>query len=86
MTFYTYMIRNFLKEDSPEGDLAKDMKRDKDTFPRNGTGKFTGNHNMIRRYLEMNHACADCLDVFESCWKEYEGCERSRLKKPSLRQ
>ena len=34
MNFYNYMTRNFIDEDSPRGDLAKDMKMDKATFPK----------------------------------------------------
>lgn len=29
MTFYTFMIRNHLNEDTPAGDLAQDMRREK---------------------------------------------------------
>lgn len=79
MTFYTWMMRNYKNDNSPAGDLADDMYRDKDRFPRNGTGKFQGWHNQIRGYLETEGACDACLDVFEDCWEEYEICERKRL-------
>ena len=76
MKFYTYMMRNHYGEQSPAGDLAGDIKRDKDSFPRLGIGK----HDEIRWYLDMQGACDACLDVFEKCWKEYEQCEKKRLK------
>lgn len=48
MNFYNYMTRNFIDEDSPRGDLAKDMKMDKAAFPKNGVGKFDGWYKIIR--------------------------------------
>jgi len=80
MTFYTYMMRNHSGQDTPAGDLADDMKWDKENFPRNGVGKFDGWHSLIRRYLEREGACYDCLRVFEECWRDYELTERRRLK------
>ena len=35
MNFYNYMIRNYKTSDSPAGDLARDMARDSEHFPRN---------------------------------------------------
>jgi uncharacterized protein YozE (UPF0346 family) len=71
MQFYTWMIKNYLNESSPKGDLANDMKGD-DSFPRNTyPGKYNGWHNLIRGYLERNNACTDCLETFEECWEEY---------------
>lgn len=81
MSFYTFMMKNHKGKDTPEGDLAADMKRDKDRFPKNGAGKFDGWHRLIREHLEMRGACDACLAVFESCWREYELCERKRLKR-----
>ena len=81
MTFYTWMMRNYKGDVSPAGDLATDMERDKEGFPRNGAGKFQGWHDLILRYLELQGACWECIEVFEECWKEYELCERKRLKR-----
>ena len=47
MTFYTYMTRNYLNEDSPAGDLAQDMRHEKETFPRNRSCKFDGWYQLI---------------------------------------
>ena len=61
MTFYTYMTRNYLNEDSPAGDLAQDMYREKETFPRNRPCKFDGWYRLIRSYLLQKNACMECL-------------------------
>lgn len=82
MTFYTYMMRNHLGHDTAEGDLAADMKAERESFPRNGVGKFKGWHDLIRTYLKRKGAHYACLQVFEECWEEYEECERKRLKRP----
>ena len=78
MTFYRYMMRNHRGADTPEGDLADDMMRDRERFPKNGKGKFDGWHKLIRGYLEKSGACAECLSVFENCWEEYVRCEKSK--------
>lgn len=76
MTFYTFMMRNHRGKDTPQGDLADDMFRDREKFPRNGKGKYEGWHTVLRRYLEAKQACRDCLEVFEGCWKDYVKCEK----------
>lgn len=81
MRFYTYMMRNHLKEDGPAGDLARDMHDDKETFPMNGIGKFVGWHPLILNYLERRGACDACLEVFENCWEEYVAAEKARRKR-----
>ena len=81
MNFYNWMMRNHRDEDTPAGDLAADMEHVKDSFPRNGTGKFDGWHRLIRSYLVQRHACSECLEVFEECWEEYVECEKSRLNR-----
>lgn len=81
MTFYTFMIRNHLNEDTAEGDLAEDMHRNKEEFPRNRACKFDGWHSLIRSYLERKNACRECLETFEECWKEYVQCEKKRLNR-----
>ena len=83
MTFYRFMMRNYRGTDTPEGDLANDMMRDRERFPKNGTGKFDGWHKLIREHLVSAGACADCLAVFESCWEEYVRCEKNKSSKNS---
>ena len=59
MTFYTFMMRNHRGKNTPEGDLAGDIFQDRESFPRNGKGKFDGWHRILRGYLERQHACSD---------------------------
>lgn len=86
MTFYTYMTRNYLNEDSPAGDLAQDMRHEKETFPRNRSCKFDGWYQLIRSYLLRKNACMGCLATFDECWEEYVRCEKKRLNKNLQRQ
>jgi uncharacterized protein YozE (UPF0346 family) len=65
VSFYKFMITNFLKDDSPAGDLALDMKGDRD-FPR-----FSINYERCRDHLERCAACSACFDTFEECWNRY---------------
>ena len=81
MTFYTYMRRTYGGADSPEGDFAEDLLRDKESFPRNSSCKFTGWHDQIRNYLSRHNACRECLEVFEKCWTEYVKREERRLER-----
>jgi len=78
MTFYTFMMKTYRSDDSPAGDLARDMKSDAATFPRNGKGKFEGWRTIIRDYLMDRGACDNCLATFDECWKEYMKCEKRR--------
>lgn len=64
-SFRSYMIRNHINDDSPEGDLARDIKRD-ETFP-----KTAGSHQFIWYYLLTHGACRECLKTFDACWKRY---------------
>jgi len=64
-SFYKFITMNFMKDDSPLGDLARDMKRDRD-FPR-----FSINYDRVRDYLERCAACSDCFDAFEEGWNRY---------------
>ena len=81
MTFYTFMMKNHRMEQTPSGDLARDMYEDKEHFPRNGTGKFDGWHRILRIYLVRHNTCRECLAVLEECWKDYVVCEKSRLSR-----
>ena len=86
MSFYRFMMRSYRGTETPEGDLAHDMERDREHFPKNGKGKFDGWHKLIREHLETCDACSDCLNVFERCWKEYVACEKSRSSKSLCKQ
>ena len=79
MNFRNWLRKNYIDENSPEGDFARDVWSDK-KFPSNGLRKFDGWHRIFEGYLTRAGACSDCMNVFEKCWKEYELCERKRLK------
>ena len=64
-SFYKCMIMNFLEDDSPLGDLARDMKSDRD-FP-----KFSVTYDRIMNHLERCAACSDCFDTFNEGWNRY---------------
>ncbi len=81
MTFYTFMTRNYKNADSPAGDLARDIRRDSEKFPRNRPCKHKGWHEQLYQYLVESNACRDCLNTFEECWEEYVKCEKKRLKR-----
>ena len=66
MTFYDWMIRNYEGENSPRGDLADDMKRDKEF-----TNSSPNTEDWIRWHLFLNNACRECIDAFKDCWKIY---------------
>ena len=68
MTFFEYMMR-FVKKDSPSGDLARDMNRDKD-FP------MSNDRDEIMNHLRSKGACYDCLNTFDRCYRLYELYER----------
>lgn len=76
MTFYTYMMRTHKTRITNEGDLARDMERDKEHFPRNGACNFDDWYRIVHNYLTQNGA-------YEKCWKEYVQCEKSRSSKSS---
>lgn len=65
MNFYRWMMKKHLKTKAPMGDLARDMKGDKE-FPRNG------NQEEILEYLESQNACLGCMTACREAWAEYE--------------
>ena len=67
MTFFTWMIRKHQRDDTPIGDLARDMQHESKKFVRSTAYC----HN--RNYLELHGACDDCMEAFEDAWKEYAG-------------
>ena len=73
ITFFEYMMKS-LKKDSPAGDLARDMDRDKANFPRSNT------RDEIMSYLSSKGACSECLTTFEKCYKRYESYKRRQYK------
>lgn len=66
ISFYRFMIDNYIKDDSPIGDLACEMKADED-FPKRSISYTT-----IYYYLIRKNASHECRDAFDEAWKEYK--------------
>lgn len=69
LTFSEYSQR-FIDEQSPVGDLARDI-RDDTTFPEQAC-----THERLKRYLVANNACESCLKAFETMWRSYKAYMR----------
>ena len=66
-TFKRYVIDTYKNEDSPEGDFARDLERDK-SFP-----MYVKDGYEIKWYLMYTlTACDEAIDIFESLWYEYK--------------
>ena len=63
--FFAWTAEQFAKQNSPEGDFARDMLGDFE-FP------VFADRDIIRRYLERNGACDSALAAFEKIWSAYE--------------
>ena len=81
MTFYNFMMKNYKDAKEPKGDLARDMYGDRESFPRNGSGKCKAWYRLIREYLESQGACYACLKTFDEAWEEYVRCEKEKSKR-----
>lgn len=78
MTFYTYLMR-YKNEDSPKGDLARDVRSDTNNkFFKNSNFKA---RNFMRSHLESRRACYECLSTFDECYEEYQEYVRGRRRK-----
>lgn len=75
MNFYKFMMSCYKNENSNRGDLADDMVRNKDEFPRNIKHK-SEEYDAIIKHLTNRNACRECLETFKSCWEEYLECEK----------
>jgi len=63
--FKAWTINTYKKENTPEGDLAKDLMLDKN-FP-NIKSKHEG-----LNYLYNLGSCEGAINVFKKCWKQYK--------------
>ena len=70
-TFYRYMLQ-FLEEDTPRGDLARDMQYEQERSPWNtrDLNEYTS-WEKLRNYLEFHRACDECIQTAKTCWQEY---------------
>lgn len=71
MTFKTW-IKQFQGENTPIGDLADDIQRDKN-FP------ATRDFEKMTTYLINHNACDDCIREFAEAYIEYMTGEINRL-------
>jgi uncharacterized protein YozE (UPF0346 family) len=65
MIYFKTWLKNFLKEDSAFGDLAKDVADDSE-FPKQNK------YDIILYYLQRQNAISDCITTFENAWREYK--------------
>jgi hypothetical protein len=70
--FYSGMIQNRLYDDTPVGDLARDMNADKRWYLRS-TG-YSRNLTL----LTLLQAAPTCIDAFNAAWLEYEAYKKER--------
>ena len=80
MNFYNFMMRNHLKGDGIKQSLAIAIRNDREEFPRNGVGKFSGWRKILRDYLKCHRIDDSRLKAFEECWEEYEECEKEKAR------
>lgn len=67
-TFEEWMIEKYLGKDTPRGDLAYDISRDKD-FPENDPGIES-----IVIHLECSNASDKVIALTKRAWKDYCKC------------
>lgn len=65
-SFSSFMLRNYVEEDSYLGDLARDI-RDDPGFPRRASSYAT-----ILKYLLNRHACPEAITAFDDAYSLFE--------------
>ena len=68
-TFFQYMM-GFVGQDTPKGDLARDMKRDAEYSCFNEVEEIRTFEELIC-HLEWNIACRECIATARKCWRDY---------------
>lgn len=68
MTFKKW-LRQYLLQQSPIGDLARDNERDL-SFPKSYS------YTKIRQHLERQHASQLCMESFEDAWQRYKNRQK----------
>lgn len=68
MSFAKWLMQ-FVEENSPLGDLARDVAKDKN-FPR------SRRYETIYSYLEDGGASDACMIVFEEAWENFDRKEK----------
>ena len=80
MNFYNFMMKNYRQENGAKGSLAFAIHNDREDFPRNGVGKFSGWRKILRDYLERHRIDDSRMKAFEECWEEYVQCEKEKAR------
>lgn len=70
MTFKKWIVQ-YINEDSPIGDLARDNSLDS-TFPNSYSYK------KIRAHLERQNASELCMKSFQDAWKRYKNRNKQK--------
>ena len=70
MTFYDFVVNRYSGKDSPRGDFAYDIERDKENFPVVSNADSISRQR-IKDYLIFHNACSGCLEAFHDCWTSY---------------
>ena len=68
MTFYDWILK-YKGHNTPRGDLADDISRDK-CFPHDG------DYDKIIGYFEGRHVGSEVLKTFKSAWKSYTAADQ----------
>ncbi len=77
MGFYNWMMKNYKKDPTVKGTLARSMSDD----PWWPTGLGVTRKTRIRKYLiNCCHPSDNCVKAFDECWKEYEDYENARKR------
>lgn len=69
MTFVDWLSRH-VKRDSPLGDLARDVSRDKE-FP------ISNSKEDIETHLHRKHACNEAVNTFRRAWSSYQAYQKN---------
>jgi len=84
MNFYSYMVRNYKGDGTPERDLANTMRKDRERFPRNSNHKLKAWGKLMFEYvMRYPDIYEGHTDTFKRCWEDYVKCEKSKLSSRS---
>ena len=65
LIYFKTWIKQFKKENTRFGDLARDIQSD-ESFPRKN------NYEEMIDYLKMGDASSNAIDTFKDAWKSYQ--------------
>jgi uncharacterized protein YozE (UPF0346 family) len=68
MKTFRVWVRQFGEDNTPFGDLARDIADDSE-FPKKN------DHDTILEYLRIKNACLACELTFEKAWSDYDSLQ-----------